>query len=79
MKPIKGFALLRALDEGRKVHRMQLIIRQSIVYFLFIWLIFVINYANHDAKAYYLTENVYNTLAKSSIPVSGRNLASFKR
>ncbi|XP_064630096.1 polycystin-1-like [Lineus longissimus] len=78
MKPIKGFALLQALKEGRKVHRMQLIIRQSIAYFLFIWLIFVINYANNDDKAYYLTENVNNTLAKSSLPMSGRTLKSLQ-
>ena len=52
MKPIGGFALLQAREEGRKIQRMRGLLRHSAVYFVFIWVAFVITYRAHNTSSF---------------------------
>ena len=59
-KPISGFALLQAKEEGRKIHRMNVMIRQFIAYIFYLWLIMVIVYVNFRYDTYLMTKHVEN-------------------
>ncbi len=55
MKPIAGYALLQAREEGRRVSRLHVIMRQFVAYVLFLWVVLALNYTTHNNKAYNLT------------------------
>ncbi|XP_060598141.1 polycystin-1-like isoform X3 [Ruditapes philippinarum] len=59
-KPISGFALLQAKEEGRKIHRMNVMIRQFIAYVFYLWLIMVLVYVNFQYDTYLMTKHVEN-------------------
>ncbi|XP_052761742.1 polycystin-1-like isoform X2 [Mya arenaria] len=74
-KPIAGFALLQAKEEGRKVHRMNVLIRQFIAYVFYLWLLMVIVYVHFKYDSFLLTKHVENDffVPKTS---SGRNFTN---
>ncbi|XP_013395471.1 polycystin-1-like [Lingula anatina] len=65
-KPVSGFALIQAQEEAQKKKRIHVLIRQTVVYFIFIWLVLVINYANHDQMAYHMTRVLDVAFVKAS-------------
>ena len=62
MRPLGGYALLQAKEEGRKISRMRRLVQNIIAYFLFLWLVMALNYASYDWRAYHLNNYTRNTL-----------------
>lgn len=56
LRPVGGFALLNAKEEGRKAQRLKLILRQFIIYTIFLVIVLIINYAGHKSVEFHSTK-----------------------
>ncbi|KAH3864143.1 hypothetical protein DPMN_027157 [Dreissena polymorpha] len=57
-RPIGGFALVRAKEEGRRIHRMNIMIRQFVAYVFYLWLMMAIVYIHFSYNSYLMTKQV---------------------
>jgi hypothetical protein len=56
---LRGFALLRAREEGRKLALLKMMLRESVVYLSFLLLVSIINYTLFTGKAaYHITSDI---------------------
>ncbi|CAH1802956.1 unnamed protein product, partial [Owenia fusiformis] len=61
-RPVGGFALHHAREEAEKLRRMHALLRQFVVYVLFIWLVMVVNYVDNHTERYRLSESLKNQI-----------------
>ena len=52
---------MQAKEEGQKMHRMKVMVRQFIAYIFYLWLLMVIVYVNFPYDTYLLTKHVENS------------------
>ena len=78
-KPIAGFALLQAREEGQKIHRMHVLIRQFIAYVFYLWLLMCIVYIHFRYDAFLMNKHVERDFFSSKIPGVGKNFTSMYR
>ena len=65
IRPVGGYSLLHAKEEGQKIRRIKTIIRQFIAYTLFLFLVLLLNYANYNQSAFQYTSYIKNTFTKN--------------
>ena len=52
---------MQAKEEGRKMHRMKVMLRQFVAYVFYLWLLMVIVYVNFQYSTYLLTRHLENS------------------
>jgi len=57
-----GFALRQAKDEGMRLQKMYIVLRQSLVFIMLLWISSVICYTNHSDQAYLQSKHVTDTM-----------------
>jgi len=78
-RPLAGFALLRAREEGRKLALLNELLRGSVVYLAFILLLLLINYSTFPGRAgFLLRRHVAESLEKQPF-FDGRSFSTIKR
>jgi len=78
-RPLAGFALLRAREEGRKLARLNEMLRGSVVYLAFILLLLLINYSTVPGRAgFLLRRDVAESFEKQPFS-GGRSFATINR
>ncbi|XP_060076676.1 polycystin-1-like [Ylistrum balloti] len=66
-KPLAGFSLVKAREEGQKVQRMRLMLRQFVAYMFYLWLLMVLCYVNFSSSQYYFTYSTENHFIKTTV------------
>ncbi|KAK3612214.1 hypothetical protein CHS0354_039486 [Potamilus streckersoni] len=77
-RPLAGYALLQAKEEGRKVCRMKVMVRQFFAYMFYLWLLLVITYVHLKYDGYLQTKSIEYDFITATTPdyVSFRNISS---
>ncbi|OWF55928.1 Polycystin-1 [Mizuhopecten yessoensis] len=66
-KPLAGFSLVKAKEEGQKVQRMRLMLRQFVAYMFYLWLLMVLCYINFNSSQYYFTYSTENQFIRTTV------------
>ncbi|XP_033754437.1 LOW QUALITY PROTEIN: polycystin-1-like [Pecten maximus] len=66
-KPLAGFSLVKAREEGQKVQRMRLMLRQFVAYMFYLWLLMVLCYVNFNSSQYYFTYSTENQFIRTTV------------
>ncbi|XP_052069619.1 polycystin-1-like isoform X1 [Mytilus californianus] len=66
--PLAGFALLNAKEEGHKILRMRLMLRQFTAYIFYLWLVMTLCYVNFSYDTYLFKTSVDNSIIQPTIP-----------
>ncbi|KAL5018772.1 hypothetical protein ScPMuIL_004494 [Solemya velum] len=61
-KPLGGFALVHAMEEGQKLVRMNLIVRQFIAYIFYLVIVMAICYLNYSYETFLFNKHLENNL-----------------
>ena len=56
---------MQAKEEGHKMHRMKVMLRQFVAYVFYLWLLMVIVYVNFQYSTYLLTKHVENNFVNT--------------
>ncbi|XP_069125629.1 polycystin-1-like [Argopecten irradians] len=66
-KPLAGFSLVKAREEGQKVRRMRLMLRQFVAYMFYLWLLMVLCYVNFNSSQFYFTYSTENQFVRNTV------------
>ncbi|KAL3876004.1 hypothetical protein ACJMK2_033893 [Sinanodonta woodiana] len=77
-RPLAGYALLQAKEEGRKVCRMKVMIRQFFAYIFYLCLLLVITFVHLKYDGYLQTKSIEYDFIAATTPdyISFRNISS---
>ncbi|KAJ8318729.1 hypothetical protein KUTeg_003820 [Tegillarca granosa] len=66
-KPLGGFALVNAREDGLRIQRMRLLLRQFIAYFFYLWLLMVICYVNFSYDTFVFSKHIETQYTKTVV------------
>lgn len=66
--PLAGFALLNAKEEGHKILRMRLMLRQFTAYIFYLWLVMTLCYVNFSYDTYLFKTSVDTSIIQPTTP-----------
>jgi len=64
---LAGFALLNAKEEGQKIRRMRVMLRQFIAYVFYLWLLMTLCYVNFSHDTYLFKSSIDDTFLQTTI------------
>jgi len=78
-RPLAGFALVRAREEGRKLALLSSLLRGSVIYLAFILLMLLINYSTFPGHPGFLLRRDVAELFERQPCSNGRSFSAIKR
>ncbi|XP_062602087.1 polycystin-1-like isoform X2 [Saccostrea cucullata] len=70
--PLSGFALLKAKEDGMKIQRLRLMLRQFVAYMFYLLLVMALCYTNFSHHTYTMSQAVEESFIRTNIPNSNK-------
>ena len=77
--PLSGFALLKAKEDGIKIQRLRLMLRQFVAYMFYLLLVMALCYTNFTQHTYNMSQAVERSFVTPTMPNSNKSFKNISR